>query len=270
VRNSLAVRAYMRALEARTRFLRGVQREFEALWLGLLGPADLAQFDAHFFAVTTEGYEGRNARYMEARWNTSGFFGWEGRAIAEHFPPPPRRVVVTSAGAGREVLALLEAGYDAVGFEPHSELVRSGGRMLAARGHPDRLHASARDAFPVAAPACDAVVVGWGSYTNMAGRAARVAFLRAVHAHLPARGRALVSFISRRAEDPEPARVAVRASVVRRILRRPAPELGDGPSPNFVHRFVLDEAVGEAREAGFEIVFAAAVPYGHMVLEKPV
>src|SRR3712207_8039106 len=52
------------------------------------------------------------------------------------------------SGAGREVLALLERGFDAAGWEPNAALVEAGTEMLARHGHPGRLHAVARDAFP--------------------------------------------------------------------------------------------------------------------------
>jgi hypothetical protein len=265
---SLAVRAYVRALKVRTRFLHRVTLEFDGLWLGLLSPEAIAEFDATYYSQTREFFAGRRARYVDADWNDQGFFGWEGDVIAEHMPPP-RRVIVTSAGAGREVLALMNAGYDAVGYEPNADLVRGGSELLASRGYPGRLHISPRDVFPPDAPEADAVIVGWGAYTNMTPQRTRVAFLRQVHGHLAPGGRALVSFFSRSEEDTYHAQIAARAAVVRRLRRLPPPEVGDALQPNFVHRYALSEALAEMRSAGFEVIVSAAQPYGHAVLEKP-
>ena len=138
------VRLYTRALRARQAFLWRLNLEFDGLFLGLLSPQDIAAFDEHYYAQMREFFAGRRARYIDADRNDQGFFGWEGEVIAEYLPAP-RRVVVTSAGAGREVLALMNAGYDAVGYEPNAELVRGGGELLASRGYPDRLHISPRD-----------------------------------------------------------------------------------------------------------------------------
>lgn len=264
---SLVVRAYTRALRARGALIRRLTHETDGLWLGLLDPKALAEFDTLFFAQTKEYFAGRRARYVDDDWNDQGLFGWEAKVIADHFPPGGR-IVVTSAGAGREVLALLKAGYDAVGYEPNAELCRGGEELLAARGYPGRLHQSARDSFPAGAPPCDAIVVGWGAYTNMAPRAARVAFLRAVHAHSADGGRVLLSYFSRAGDDEEHVRIAARAALVRRLLRRPPPEVGDALQPNFVHRFTEAEALGEIRDAGFDVVHSAATPYGHAVLER--
>ncbi len=266
-KRSLPVRAYMRTLRARVAFVRRLTLEIDGLWLGLLDAKSLAEFDTIFYAQTKEYFAGRKASYTEGDWNDQGLFSWEAKAIADHFPPGGR-VVVTSAGGGREILALLKAGYDAVGYEPNAELCRGGEELLAARGYPGRLHQSARDHFPEGAPSCDAIVVGWGSYTNMAPRAARVAFLQEVHAHSAPGGRVLLSYISRAKDDKEHVRIAARAALVRRILRRPPPEVGDALQPNFVHRFTEAEALGEIRAAGFDVVHSAAKPYGHAVLER--
>src|SRR4051794_6343899 len=102
-KRSLGARLYTRALRARSSAIHRVNLEFDGLWLGLLSPRAIAEFDALYFASTRVRVGTGTAAYVDADWNDQGFFGWEGKVIAEHLPPPSR-VVVTSAGAGREVL----------------------------------------------------------------------------------------------------------------------------------------------------------------------
>ena len=93
---------------------------------------------------------------------------WEAAAVEANFAPGSR-VVVTSAGAGREVIALLQQGFDAVGYEPNRTLVATGSGLLAELEHGERLRTCDRDAFPDAAAPCDGIVVGWGGYSLICG-----------------------------------------------------------------------------------------------------
>ena len=144
--------------------------------------------------------------------------------MAKHFGGG-KRLVVTAAGAGREVVALLDLGHDAVGYEPHPRLVAFGAELLARRGHPNRLRPAPRDAFPPDAEACDGVVVGWGSYTLIPGRRARVAFLRAARERLSEGAPLLVSFFVRREERRYLQLLSATANVVRRARGKEPVEL---------------------------------------------
>ena len=261
------VRGYLRAMRLRDVVGSRVSATFDAVWLGLLYGDALARVDAHYFQTVRETYGGRDDPYLQPGWNEQGLFDWEREAVAGFFPPSGR-VVVTAAGAGREVLALCEAGFDATGYEPNGALRAYGADLLAAHGHPGRLHAMARDAFPAEARECDAVVVGWGSYTNLSSRAVRIAFLDAARRRLPYGGRVLISFFPRREGEWYAAYVARWAGRIRRTLRRPAPEEGDTLQPNFVHRFTRREIGEEAAAAGMTVIHAADAPYGHAVLER--
>lgn len=257
----------MRALRARVALIRRFGQEVDGLWLGLLDDAAIAEFDELHYTRTQEYFSGRKAKYVDDDWNDQGLFEWERKVLADHFPPSGP-IVVTSAGAGREVIGLLKEGYDAVGYEPNAGLVESGAALLAARGHAGTLHQSGRDRYPEGAPACESIMVGWGSYTNMRPRASRVAFLRTVREHSPQGGRVLLSYMGRRPGDEEHERIARRAATVRRLLRRDPPEIGDALQPNFVHRFTEAEVHEEIREAGFDIVFSSPGPYPHAVLTR--
>lgn len=171
---------------------------------------------------------------------------------------------MTGAGGGREVLGLLEQGYDAVGYEPNFALVQAGRRLLDGLGYPDRLHELADDCFP-ADERPDAVLVGWGSHMLVVGRARRVAYLRAARAALPRGAPILLSFWVREPVQRRLNVTAAVATVVRRIVRRPPADLGDDLAPNFVHQFTAEEISGELASAGFEPRMVALEPYGHAV-----
>ena len=257
-------RAYRSASSRRDRIWMAANGCFDGLWLGLLDRPALARLDEQFYADGRDSLDGRTFNYTADQHNLSGLYGWEAAAIEEHFSPGAR-VVVTGAGGGREVIALLERGFDAVGYEPNPALVATGSALLQRLGHPGRLQICERDGFPAQAPACDALVLGWGSYMLIPGRARRLGFLRAARGALPDGAPLLCSFFLR----PPGARyftaVAGTANLVRRVRRAERAELGDAVGPNFVHSFTRPEIESELAAAGFRMVAFAPEPYGHAV-----
>lgn len=215
------------------------------LWLGLMGRRELDLLD--------ELYYEEHGNYVDLDYNAGGLFEWEAAALAADFPVTGR-IVVTGAGAGREVPALPERGYDVVGYEPNPRLVAAGQRLLAERGQRDRLRPVARDAFPAEAGPCDAVVVGWSSYMLIPGRERRVAFLRGVRSALESDAPILLSFYT-------------RAPNARRFrLRSAAPvEVGDALGANYAHWLIRDELASELHAAGFRIASYVRSPSGHAV-----
>jgi SAM-dependent methyltransferase len=256
-------RAYLRSVAWRRKLFDRVNADLDGLMLGLMTAQDLVAVDEHYYR-SRHSRDGLAYSYGDDAHNTSGLFDWEQAAIATHFPEGGR-IVVTGAGAGREVLALLEAGYDAVGFDPNRELVEAGQRLLAERGHPDRLHVIARDQFPDASGGWDGVVVGWGSYTHLSSRARRVDFLQAARRRLQPGAPLLLSGFLREPGDWYHERVFRMANRLRRVLRRPPVELGDTLFGTFVHRFTPAELEGELRSGGFAVIDVIAEPYGHAI-----
>jgi hypothetical protein len=226
------------------------------LWLGAMDRDALTLIDEIY-------YEGKS-NYVDEAYNSSGLRDWEAAMVEAHFPESGR-VVVTAAGGGREVLALLERGFDAVGYEPNEQLVSAGGAFLERRGHEDRLRVVDRDVFPPDAERCDAVVVGWGSYMLIPGRASRIDFLRAARRRLPEGGPILVSFYVRAPEVRSFLTIARVANVARRLRHLPPVDVGDALSPNYTHHFTRDEIASELEAAGFRIVVFEPQPYGHAV-----
>lgn len=242
-------------------FVRGVRAArgaFDGFWLGVLSDADLDAVDARY-------YDSRES-YRESAYNEQGLFEWEEAALDAHFDRC-RRLIVTAAGGGREVLALRERGFDAIGYECHPELAREGRARLAAHGHEEALRRCARDEWPTA-DACDGVVVGWGSYMLIRGRRRRLEFLRGAARSLPPGGPLLVSFYGRDRLGFEHRVTAAVGNALRAIARRERLDAGDALAPNFVHFFTEAEIRDELREGGFELVDFGRTPYRHAVARR--
>jgi hypothetical protein len=249
------VRSFRRARKARNAAIQSFTGAFDGLWLGMLDVDELHALDA--------GYYDSRPNYVDDEYNASGLHEWELDLVERHFPPGGR-ICVTGAGGGREVLALLEAGYDAVGFEPHPGLVAAGDDFLTRRGHPDRLHVMPRDTFPAATSGpYDGVLLGWGSYMLIPSRSLRVGFLKAANGGLVAGGPLVLSFFVREG-SVRYFRGVYRVGTVARRLRRAEPlRFGDALVPNFAHHFVRSGLEEELRAAGFELLEFREQPYGH-------
>ena len=213
--------------------------------LGLLSDAPLRALDERYYSETEI--------YQTPAWNDRGLFPWEQGLLQDHFDPGGRAVVL-ACGGGREVLAMLRSGYDAVGFESHPALAAFGEAFLASKGYPDRIAHVARDSFPADIDACDGVVIGWGAYSLVHGRARRVALLQQARRHLVERGPVLLSFFERTGDYREARWTKAIADTLRRVRGADRIEMGDLLAPNLIHSFRRDEIAVEAASAGFEVI----------------
>lgn len=182
-----------------------------------------------------------------------GLSGWERDAVEGWFAPGSR-IMVLGVGGGREVIALRRLGFEAFGWESHPALVAAAQALAAEEGHPGVIHPAPRDELPAGTDRYDAVILGWGMYMLVHPRERRVALLRAARGRLAGNGPILLSFFPRVGDDARALGVHRVASLVRRVLRRPPPELGDDMLPNAVHRFTRDEIASELGEAGLELL----------------
>lgn len=137
-------------------------------------------------------------------------FPWEGPWFDLRLPSPPARVLVGGCGAGRELLALVQRGFDVVGHEPATSMVaQARGRVplsvpvvemtyqeLSRRVLDDGHRALVLDG----AESVDAVLFGWGSFGHLLTEEERRRALRAADCLCP-RGPILLSF------PPAPKRV---------------------------------------------------------------
>lgn len=225
--------------------------------LGLSSEATLAALDV--------AYYGAEDMYVDVEYNRRGLWSWEQAEVDAHFPPGGR-VVVSAAGGGREVHALLQQGFDARGFECNRQLVHHADALLTAAGHGGRMACAPRNGWPSAdGVTYDALVVGWGSYTLMSSRAQRVAFLREAAVRLRPGAPVLLSFFPRRGRGRYFRIVATIGTGLRRLRGAPPVEIGDALVPNFAHHFTRHELTDELETAGFRLVTYEWSGYGRAV-----
>lgn len=252
-RSARLARAYTASSRRFEQGKRAVEAVFRGAWLGVLDREALAALDAAYYGERREGAH----RYTDPAHIRSGLADWEAAALGGHFPPGGR-LIVTSAGAGREVAGAQALGFDAVGYEPHAGLVAAGRAELGA----DALHQCKRDGFPSGAGSADGVVVGWGGYSHIQGRARRIAFLRGARQCLQPGAPLLVSFWMLPGRERY---LRLTHAVAALVRRGEPPERGDLLSPVFVHCLTEPELRAECEEAGFRVEAFAEQPYPHAV-----
>ena len=177
-------------------------------------------------------------------------FDWEDRWFAERLPPAPARVLVGACGSGREVLALLAAGYEVHGFEPAGSLLalargRAGEATLWQDSYETWLERKDE-------PDYDAVLLGWGSISHVLEATTRRALIRQAAQVCPT-GPILLSYWAR-STSPGAARARkIGARLGARLGAGPA--LGDAYRPNigFVHMFSRAELGDLGASAGRSI-----------------
>ena len=189
-----------------TRAIDSAQGHFERLRSDVLA-ARLSDSTLDRFNDLAYGADGRYRQAGGAFWDY--LFPSEEEVWRDFLPSPPARVLVGGAGAGREVAALVERGYDIVAFEPSDVLVeRLAARHLEraqvyrgayeelpyVRRFPDGRRIDLRSLAPF-----DAGLLGWGSFSHLRHDHHRVATLRA-YGELTD-GPVVVSFLRVRPEE---------------------------------------------------------------------
>ena len=229
---------------------------FVGTWLGFLDRPALHAAD--------ELYYRRARMYHSDRHNLSGLFDWEADALDRHFQGC-RSLLLTSAGGGREVIALERRGLDVLAFECHPELVQVANELLSHEGLKARIALAPRDECPEHIRMCDGVIVGWAGYMLMQQRTRRIRFLQQLRAHMPAGGPLLLSFFARNQDNRYLRLTAAIANGLRMVRGRPRAEVGDDLVPNFVHHFSEDEIAAELEAGGFRLVQFSRVGYAHAI-----
>jgi len=252
----MAVRLHHSSERVLTGFTTGLGALHDGVWLGLVGPDVLHGID--------EDYYRKDRQFADEEWNRRGLLHWETEMLDRYFTPGSR-IAVTGAGGGREVLALLRAGYQPDGFECNATLAAAANRLLDAEGFPHRVAPVGRDQWPSGTTTYDGLVVGWGSYMLVQTKARRVAFLRDAGDHLRAGAPVLLSFFVRAGDTRYFRTVERTANRLRRLRGRPPMEMGDTVRPNYLHYFTRDEVGAELADAGFDLCHFEAEPYGHAV-----
>jgi hypothetical protein len=256
------VRAYLWSRRQYGRFFRVVTAVFMGFWLGILKRSHLEAVDDEYYVGTRERFDPID--YRNVAYNQSGLAGWEQTAIREHFPALGS-LVVMGAGGGREVLALRRMTYEVDGWECQPLLVDAANRLLLAEGFEPTVSYVPRDTVARDTKQYDGLIIGWGTYTLIEGRARRIAVLRDLRGKVAAGAPLLLSFYPRRSGDRRYVITAAVGNVIRRLLGRQRLETGDYLDPNYVHLFHEQEVADELSAGGFELQAFSARPYGHAV-----
>jgi hypothetical protein len=250
------VRAYHTSRRLFDLSLAAARAIFVGTWLGLL--------DRHSWHAADEDHYSRARMYHDESYNLSGLFPWEAAAVDRHFQRC-RSLLLSSAGGGREAIALERRGLEVFAFECHPQLVQIANELLSRHGLKTRIVLVPRDECPTSMPTCDGAIVGWASYMLIQQRTIRIRFLQRLRAHLPAGAPLLLSFFAR-SGDTRPVRLAATiANGLRTIRRRERAEVGDDLVPYFVHRFSEHELSTELDSASFRLVEFSTDGYPHAV-----
>lgn len=235
---------------------------------GAVDGALLGAASSDLLHAVDERYYATQPKYTDDGYNSGGLLEWEKGLIKAHFPAAGH-LAVTGAGGGREVLALLERGYEVTGHECNPRLVDAANCLLEARGHPRVVRVAPRDRWVDEGRRYDAVVVGWGAYMLMTGRSRRVAFLRGARAQLAPGVPILLSFYDRSGDSPYFKAVRKVGNPIRWLRGAEWLTAGDGLAPNYVHYFTEQDLADELREGGLDLVAYQAGDYGRAVARVP-
>jgi len=191
-----------RLVEGVDRMLTRAQRIVRELPLVFYDPraAQLATFD----------YFERMPRYRDPLDQRAGLYPFEARALKEFFPTAPARVLAHGVGGGRELLVLVEAGYQVEAYEPAAKLALASAELLAGRVTVGELGLQAW-AQARTGTRFDAVFTGWSVWGYLVQQSDRLAVLRAFRRVCP-EGPVLLSFfreeafydLGERAVEPRP------------------------------------------------------------------
>ena len=187
-------------------------RAAQQRWWELVGKAAVAALSvAELEYLTVRLYE---LRSRHARRDRRGLFWWEHYWFRRRLPSAPTRVLVGGAGSGREVRALVRAGYVVDAFDPClgavglcAAEVGAGGVVL--RGDYDALcgavlsRQSNSPLESLASQRYGAILLGWGSLSHVLRPESRARLLRACHSLCP-EGPILASFWSHEVSEGLP------------------------------------------------------------------
>jgi SAM-dependent methyltransferase len=188
---------------------------------------------------------------------TAGLMVWE-RALYLRFLAPGAHVFLVGCGNGRDLLALVQAGFRVDGLDIAPGAIRTARRLLDRHGLAAALSVGSVETAPLP-DRCDAVVFAWGCYGYVPGSARRSAVLRRVAGPLPPGGRVLLSYYP---WHRTPRRLPIGLTRLVAGLARSdwRPEYGDHLHADgdgivyYEHRFLDGEVEREAAAAGLALL----------------
>jgi hypothetical protein len=229
--------------------------------------------------LTTRLYS-HEASYLPGHGHVErGLFPAEEYALRARPLAPGSRILLGAAGTGRELVALVERGYDVVAFDPCASFANAA-RSIAPHvkfvdaSYADVVHAVSSGTGPLAflndGPPIDAVLFGWGSLSHVLPHAERVQLLSALRRLAP-RAPIFASFLYR-PDTTDFTRGRARNALKRIFTTLGAPntsEKGDHFSPyiGFFSALGREEIDLLAAESGYELLHFDAGADAYAVFE---
>ncbi len=218
--------------------------------------------------IVSEQSYGAGTGYTGTGYLDSGLQFWEEMAVNQFFPRTGK-ILVGSAGGGRELIALARAGYWADGFECSSAMVAAGRKALAERQIEGALQWAPPSSVPRMPTLYDAGIVGWNGYTYISPKNRRIEFLQSMAEHIRAGAPILVSCAIRVGRGRAAVWTPRVANAVRALTFRPRVfTAGDAFPGRPRHEFTRQQLNAELQEAGLEPVafwrwggFGAAIAF---------
>lgn len=253
-------RGVFTVLQRAARGLELGSKALACLAAGVLGPADLAWAIAQRWQDFGEG----EAQVL------SGLMPWE-HEFYGRFLKPEDDILIVGCGSGRDLIALLRAGYRVGGLEVAPRAAELARAMLAKHGLVAPVATGRIEDAPLG-KAFDAYVFSWFCYSYIPQRETRITALRRAREHLKPGGRVLLGYV---VADAPPRRLALALTTLVARLARSGwrPEPTDVISPwtrgvHFEHQFRPDELEMETRAAGLRVVFHERKDHGLAVLMR--
>jgi 2-polyprenyl-3-methyl-5-hydroxy-6-metoxy-1,4-benzoquinol methylase len=190
-----------------------------------------------------------------------GPFSWEKSFFADHIREGDRLLVV-GAGAGRDVLPLIEAGHDVTALDIAPQALQILTERALRQGFSVKtLHGSITStALPAAA--FDVVLFSWFCYGYLLGPGERRSALDRSRAALRPGGRVLISYqpVASVVSPPFPRAARLVAKALGGLGVREGDHFtlsGTARNPHalFLHAFRTEEIENEVRRAGLDVVF---------------
>ena len=182
----------------------------------------------------------------------AGLFRWEKRLFARALRPGDR-IFMIGCGAGRDLLPLLDEGYEVDGNDLVPHCIDEARRYVAERNQRSQLFAGPMEDCPIEGQ-YDVFVFSWCTYMYIQGAETRVNLLRRLAAHLKPGGRILLSHTQVHS-PPRRITFQVTRAIARLLDNDWRPEYGDvmlssgGSFHHFEHYFSPGEEEAEARFA---------------------
>lgn len=187
-----------------------------------------------------------------------GLYPWE-RRLYERVLHTSDRMLLVGCGAGRDLIALRERGFNVTGLEQTPELVELAREHLARRGLTGDVSTGFIETWPLDGP-YDAVVFSNCCYSYVHPSASRVATLARIKSRLTPQGRVVILYTGLAHRSLLAARLTGLATRLSGADWRPEP--GDSFSRDYhsesvlryEHVFLPGEVANECAEAGLRVI----------------